>query len=122
MSLFGKKARDSGDPKSQQELRCSFCSKSQAEVAKLIAGPDVHICEECVDRCNDVLAEEVDAPETPSAEVRMIVPTGLSCGLCRFPVEAGGFAMVPDRGPLCAACLDAIRAVTEDNGTDSEAK
>ncbi len=38
-------------------LHCSFCGKSQAEVAKLIAGPFVFICDECVDMCNDVIAE-----------------------------------------------------------------
>lgn len=122
MSLFGKEGQENADDKSRQELSCSFCSKSQAEVATLITGPGVHICDECVDRCNDVLESEVDTVETPSPEVRMIVPTGLSCGLCRFPVEAGEFVMVADRGPLCAACLDAIRAVTEDSEIDSEAK
>jgi len=39
-------------------LRCSFCGKSQDEVRKLIAGPDVHICDECVDLCNDIIFGE----------------------------------------------------------------
>ncbi|MEK6690705.1 MAG: ATP-dependent Clp protease ATP-binding subunit ClpX [Nitrospirota bacterium] len=41
-------------------LRCSFCGKSQNEVRKLIAGPTVYICDECVGLCNDIIAEEVD--------------------------------------------------------------
>jgi ATP-dependent Clp protease ATP-binding subunit ClpX len=38
-------------------LRCSFCRKTADEVAKLIAGPGVYICNECVDRCSNILAE-----------------------------------------------------------------
>ena len=39
-------------------LRCSFCGKSQEEVRKLIAGPDVYICDECISLCNEILTEE----------------------------------------------------------------
>jgi ATP-dependent Clp protease ATP-binding subunit ClpX len=39
-------------------LRCSFCGKSQDEVKKLIAGPTVYICDECIDLCNDIILEE----------------------------------------------------------------
>ena len=37
---------------------CSFCGKSQDEVRKLIAGPKVYICDECIDLCNDIIADE----------------------------------------------------------------
>src|SRR5690606_16360132 len=40
-------------------LYCSFCGKSQHEVRKLIAGPSVFICDECVDLCNDIISEEI---------------------------------------------------------------
>ncbi|MCA1945372.1 MAG: ATP-dependent Clp protease ATP-binding subunit ClpX, partial [Desulfovibrio sp.] len=40
------------------ELHCSFCSKSQDEVQRLIAGPDVYICDECVALCNEIIAQE----------------------------------------------------------------
>ncbi|MSQ82510.1 MAG: ATP-dependent Clp protease ATP-binding subunit ClpX [Myxococcales bacterium] len=43
-----------------QNLSCSFCGKSQREVKKLIAGPTVYICDECINLCNDIIAEEVD--------------------------------------------------------------
>ena len=42
-----------------EALTCSFCNKSQSEVAKLIAGPGVYICNECVDLCNQIIAEEL---------------------------------------------------------------
>jgi len=45
------------------ELRCSFCNKPQREVKKLIAGPNVYICNECVDTCNEILAEDVEKEE-----------------------------------------------------------
>jgi ATP-dependent protease Clp ATPase subunit len=40
-------------------LKCSFCGKAQDQVVKLIAGPGVYICDECVDLCNDIITEEV---------------------------------------------------------------
>src|SRR5690625_2278813 len=39
-------------------LKCSFCGKSQKQVKKLIAGPGVYICDECIDLCNEILEEE----------------------------------------------------------------
>src|SRR5487761_2777036 len=44
-------------------LNCSFCGKSQKEVKKLIAGPTVYICDECIGLCNDIIAEEVEKDE-----------------------------------------------------------
>src|SRR5215207_7457224 len=41
-------------------LSCSFCGKSQKEVKKLIAGPTVYICDECIGLCNDIIAEEIE--------------------------------------------------------------
>ncbi|MGM0690501.1 MAG: ATP-dependent Clp protease ATP-binding subunit ClpX [Pseudomonadota bacterium] len=46
--------------KDTQDLICSFCGKSQDEVKKLIAGPNIYICDECVELCNDILREEVE--------------------------------------------------------------
>ncbi len=55
-----------GDDRSGN-LVCSFCGKSQDEVRKLIAGPTVYICDECIDLCNDIIAEECDHEETLSS-------------------------------------------------------
>ena len=60
-------------------LKCSFCNKSQKDVRKLIAGPTVYICDECVDICLDIIAEE---KETDEQEGRMRLPK---------PVEIKGF-------------------------------
>jgi ATP-dependent Clp protease ATP-binding subunit ClpX len=47
-------------------LKCSFCGKSQEQVRKLIAGPGVYICDECVELCNEILDEELLDPNSPS--------------------------------------------------------
>src|SRR3954449_6457261 len=52
---------------SNEQLLCSFCGKSQRQVKKLIAGPGVYICDECIDLCNEIIDEELTAP--PSFDV-----------------------------------------------------
>jgi ATP-dependent Clp protease ATP-binding subunit ClpX len=49
---------------SNEQLLCSFCGKSQRQVKKLIAGPGVYICDECIDLCNEIIDEELVAPPT----------------------------------------------------------
>lgn len=64
----------SGRETSQNHLTCSFCGKSQEEVKKLIAGPAVYICDECIELCNDIIAEEV-----------RMVEDGLGSDLSKLP-------------------------------------
>jgi ATP-dependent Clp protease ATP-binding subunit ClpX len=52
---------------SNEQLLCSFCGKSQRQVKKLIAGPGVYICDECIDLCNEIIDEELQAP--PSFDI-----------------------------------------------------
>lgn len=60
-------------------LYCSFCGKSQHEVKKLIAGPSVFICNECVDLCNDIIVEEVQAADgLKSTQVSLPTPQEIS--------------------------------------------
>ena len=54
---------------SEKNLYCSFCGKAQDEVKKLIAGPSVYVCDECVDLCNDILKEEFGEEETSNFEL-----------------------------------------------------
>jgi ATP-dependent Clp protease ATP-binding subunit ClpX len=58
---------------SLSNLNCSFCGKSQKEVKKLIAGPGVYICDECIDLCNDIIEEEKDR-ETTTKDGNFKVP------------------------------------------------
>jgi len=55
---------------SNEQLLCSFCGKSQRQVKKLIAGPGVYICDECIDLCNEIIDEELAAP--PSFELESL--------------------------------------------------
>lgn len=55
-------------------LYCSFCGKSQHEVRKLIAGPSVFICDECVDLCNDIIREEIQESTTEGSGERLPTP------------------------------------------------
>ena len=47
-----------------EQLLCSFCGKSQRQVKKLIAGPGVYICDECIDLCNEIIDEELTGTST----------------------------------------------------------
>jgi len=53
-----------GTTDGNDQLLCSFCGKSQRQVKKLIAGPGVYICDECIDLCNEIIDEELAAPAT----------------------------------------------------------
>src|SRR5437879_12177992 len=95
---------------------CSFCGKSQDEVRKLIAGPTVYICDECIDLCNDIIAEEVDHEaqlEEPASPVSSPnAPTW--CRVRQLPKPAAEVVAVPALGVLCHRCVDMLRAATDD--------
>ncbi len=57
------------------QLNCSFCGKSQRDVKKLVAGPSVYICEECIGLCNDIIAEEVEAEAETSSSPTILRPS-----------------------------------------------
>src|SRR6059036_2638425 len=67
-------------------LVCSFCGKSQDEVRKLIAGPTVYICDECIDLCNDIIAEEVDQEETLSSTSAVPKPSEIKKVLDQYVI------------------------------------
>ena len=60
---------------SEKLLYCSFCGKSQHEVRKLIAGPSVFICDECIELCNDIIRDEAQAEAGPGASQKGGLPT-----------------------------------------------
>jgi len=73
---------------SEKVLYCSFCGKSQHEVKKLIAGPSVFICDECIELCNDIIRDEVpvDASETRSAKSDLPVPAEIKLSLDQYVI------------------------------------
>jgi len=62
-------------------LKCSFCGKSQKQVKKLIAGPGVYICDECIDLCNEIIEEEFSVTEEVSFTDASMTGTGAFPGL-----------------------------------------
>ncbi|MBX7100514.1 MAG: ATP-dependent Clp protease ATP-binding subunit ClpX [Myxococcaceae bacterium] len=69
-----------------QTLCCSFCGKSQKEVKKLIAGPTVYICDECIQLCNDIIAEEIDREEQKDTKLRIPRPNEIKSILDEYVV------------------------------------
>ena len=67
-------------------LSCSLCGKSQKEVKKLIAGPTVYICDECIELCNDIIAEEYGQDESTSAPPRVLKPKEINAALDEYVI------------------------------------
>ncbi|MSP40175.1 MAG: hypothetical protein EXR70_16935 [Deltaproteobacteria bacterium] len=99
-----------------KQLVCSFCGKDQNEVRKLIAGHSVHICNECVDMCDEILSKETSgdvdgapsATDDPNAE-------GL-CGICMEPRDTDELVFLPHAAYMCAGCLEEIQIVRDKHG------
>ena len=76
------KRSENGD----KTLCCSFCGKSQKDVKKLIAGPTVYICDECIGLCNDIIAEEVDKDDPKDQKLRVPRPSEIKAVLDEYAV------------------------------------
>jgi len=74
------------DDHSNGNLSCSFCGKSQKEVKKLIAGPTVYICDECIGLCNDIIAEEVEKDEPYGVPTAIPKPADIKATLDEYVV------------------------------------
>ncbi len=72
---------------SSDDLMCSFCGKSQDEVKKLIAGPSVYICDECIQLCNEIIAEEYtqESEEDPASD--LLKPADIKETLDQYVIE-----------------------------------
>ena len=78
----------SGGGDSKNTLYCSFCGKSQHEVRKLIAGPTVFICDECVEVCNDIIADD-NRFENRGARSTLPTPQEIKKFLDEYVIEIG---------------------------------
>jgi ATP-dependent Clp protease ATP-binding subunit ClpX len=74
------------EKRDNQTLCCSFCGKSQKEVKKLIAGPTVYICDECIGLCNDIIAEEIDREEAKDTKLRIPRPSEIKTILDEYVI------------------------------------
>lgn len=71
---------------SASDLKCSFCGKSQREVKKLIAGPTVFICNECVELCNEIISEELEREEIRTRKTSSLKPTQIKAFLDQYVI------------------------------------
>jgi ATP-dependent Clp protease ATP-binding subunit ClpX len=69
-----------------KSLCCSFCGKSQKDVKKLIAGPTVYICDECIGLCNDIIAEEIEKDDPKDSKLRVPRPSEIKTILDEYVV------------------------------------
>jgi len=107
--MFGFRKRTDTKPLAG-ELRCSFCNKSQRFVKKLIAGPNVYICDECVDICLGIVHD------APQEALLPLVATPHACSLCHMPVAATDSLSIGARGLLCPGCVSEIQVSLADAG------
>jgi len=99
------------DP-TDEGFRCSFCDKGRPEIRKLIAGPAVFICNECVDVCAEIIADD-RRYEREHARPGQSAPPSLAsdqvaCSLCGKAEMRDEVLTIENRWFLCGACADAV--------------
>ena len=99
-----------GGSSAQKQLHCSFCNKSMHAVRRIVAGPGVNICDECVQVCVDILADDrpLEAPPPPQPEP-IKWPSNAHCNLCRMPMLLEDMMPVEEVGPICRPCITRIQ-------------
>ena len=73
--------------RNQSGLVCSFCGASQDEVRKLIAGPGVYICDQCIDLCNDIILDEVAEETTGETSISIPKPKEIKAFLDDYVID-----------------------------------
>lgn len=99
-------------PKSKKKLilHCSFCGKSQDEITKLIAGPRVFICNECIAICNEIIADDECEKNDRIAQEKF--QPGLACvvcALCHLLTPITECLHIIGRARICAPCVGEIK-------------
>jgi ClpX C4-type zinc finger len=90
---------------------CSFCRKAERDVRRLIAGPTVFICNECVDVCVDIIADDrvaADSLVRLQPATRENLPDGIWCTLCGKDADPAQALLVENRALVCGPCVGAV--------------
>jgi ATP-dependent Clp protease ATP-binding subunit ClpX len=82
--------KTTGPTNGSHNLHCSFCGKSQRDVRKLIAGPSVYICDECIELCNDIIAEETRGEEVHRETTYIPTPREIAAALDDYVIGQTG--------------------------------
>jgi ClpX C4-type zinc finger len=125
-SMFKKKRHTGPANASQPVLRCSFCDKDEHQVEKLIAGPKVFICNECIEVCLDIINDDPRfakaqalRDEKPANGLADTPGSGsaVTCAMCRTPIIVSRGLLIPSRGVrLCFGCIGEIDDAIADSG------
>ena len=70
----------------KKQLRCSFCGKSQEQVKRLIAGPGVYICDECIELCSEIIEDEFEETSTAMESLNLPRPDEIKAYLDQYVV------------------------------------
>jgi hypothetical protein len=112
--MFFKKRPDEIPADRGEILHCSFCNKTQRQVKKLIAGPNVLICDECVDICLAILNDPGEVDESYyTRDDDGAIALAVRCRMCNTDTLTSRSLLVAGRGILCAGCIDAIEAALD---------
>jgi ATP-dependent protease Clp ATPase subunit len=97
-------------------LSCSFCGKHQKQIKKLIAGPSVYICNECLDRVHAVLAAAGNTASTPVATIGQVSDTAPMerCTFCGKRRDAVLAMASTGQAQICNECLDLCDEIISD--------
>jgi hypothetical protein len=107
---------------------CSFCRKTAEQVRKLIAGPGVYICDECVDVCVDIIKDS-DRSAVIDLESRRAgwqAPqwsgggAAVCCTLCRLPFPLAEALLIEGKGVLCHPCVSQVQALSTEGAFEDE--
>jgi hypothetical protein len=92
--------------------RCSFCAQEESAAKKLIAGPSVFICDECVELCHRVVRQRVTLQGKSKSSHRRKKRERL-CGICTEPHDENKLIFLPHAAHMCGECLEAIQTLRE---------
>jgi hypothetical protein len=106
------------DRHSSELPRCSFCKKDSNQVRRLVAGPGVYICDECIAVCADIIADATPLAEGPPDRTPQPRWSGgdaaVRCGLCGMPCLSDEVLLIEEKGVLCRPCVSDVEARSAD--------
>jgi len=111
MSFWSRKRKPDSAESLRPVLHCSFCNKSHLDVPKLISGPRVYICSECVEICSEILEKGLVTELRPQrgSQEGGAPAAQIWCSLCKTLVLLDLAVAVRDRGWVCQQCVAAVR-------------